>query len=413
MSAREELRGRLARAVQRLGPLAERVVLAGGCAPAAWDLSAVVGDVRPTEDIDLVVEASSLRAYHALAAQGGLKAHVDEANPAPICRHDLGDILIDLMPTDRAILGFANSWYPKAFAAAERRELAPGVAIRVITPIYFVATKLEALADRGAGDYIVSQDLEDIVTAFMGVAGLAWTLRTGREDVHEFIRSRFRELLAERAFVDAWPGCAGGDSSQQAVAFAMMGEIRSAVAPRRGPVRARVRFAGGDLEFSIPRQALMWSETHSRDAARIQAEVDRAVTTDRSSAAAMRQCWAPEPFDDRRLDYVPVTFIACECEACAGAGTEMIPCWTCEACMRGARTACPRCHRDQAAFAEPAAEARRARARTGFLLTDSLRCRIHDHDACPRRWEFSTPVAGGSIEHVAACGCACHRDAGR
>jgi hypothetical protein len=59
VSTRSELRERLARVAKALGPAIGRVVLVGGCAPAADDLPDVAGDVRPTEDVDLLVDASS------------------------------------------------------------------------------------------------------------------------------------------------------------------------------------------------------------------------------------------------------------------------------------------------------------------------------------------------------------------
>ena len=74
-----------------------------------------------------------------------------------------------------------------------------------------------------------------------------------------------------------------------------------------------------------------------------------------------------------------------------------------------ARETCSRCGWLATAFPERSDDVFRVRARIGYLLTDSLRCRVHDHDACPRRWEFSTPVTDGKQMHVAACDCECHR----
>lgn len=56
------------------------------------------------------------------------------------------------MPTTAEILGFTNRWYAEATAHAMRREIAPGLAARVASALYFVAMKLEAFAGRGDGN---------------------------------------------------------------------------------------------------------------------------------------------------------------------------------------------------------------------------------------------------------------------
>ena len=52
---------------------------------------------------------------------------------APICRWRIGDLILDLMPTDEAILGFANRWYPDALAKATTTRLSSGRIIRTLT----------------------------------------------------------------------------------------------------------------------------------------------------------------------------------------------------------------------------------------------------------------------------------------
>ena len=75
-----------------------------------------------------------------------------------------GGALLDVMPTDRAVLGFGNRWYEEAVRSAFQYILPSGTPILLITAPVFIATKLEAFADRGAGDFLASHDLEDITT---------------------------------------------------------------------------------------------------------------------------------------------------------------------------------------------------------------------------------------------------------
>lgn len=50
-----------------LGPLRERVVFVGGCATGLLLPVPNLLDVRPTEDVDGIVEVTTLAGYHAFA----------------------------------------------------------------------------------------------------------------------------------------------------------------------------------------------------------------------------------------------------------------------------------------------------------------------------------------------------------
>jgi hypothetical protein len=77
-------------------------------------------------------------------------------------------VLFDLMPTDPAILGFSNRWYPEAVKTATHVQLSDRILIRVISAPAFVATKLEAFVSRGGSDILSSHDLEDILNVIDG-----------------------------------------------------------------------------------------------------------------------------------------------------------------------------------------------------------------------------------------------------
>ncbi len=51
---------------QVMGPVCEQVVFVGGCATGLLVDDADLIDVRPTEDVDAIVEVASLAAYHQL-----------------------------------------------------------------------------------------------------------------------------------------------------------------------------------------------------------------------------------------------------------------------------------------------------------------------------------------------------------
>jgi hypothetical protein len=93
----------------------------------------------------------------------------DTGDGPPICRWRQKKTILDVMPLDAKILGFSNRWYKPALDSAIVRELGPDLRVRVVTGFYFCATKSEALAGRGKGDYQASHDLEDLI------AVVGWT----------------------------------------------------------------------------------------------------------------------------------------------------------------------------------------------------------------------------------------------
>ena len=91
-----------------------------------------------------------------------------------------------------------------------------GLRIRVVTSVYFCATKLEAFAGRGHGDYSSSQDLEDFVSVVDGRAELAGEIQHAAYDVRSYIAGKTEELLKTAEFKDALPGCLLPDAASQA-----------------------------------------------------------------------------------------------------------------------------------------------------------------------------------------------------
>lgn len=95
-----------------------------------------------------------------------------------ICRWRVDGITVDIMPTDETILGFTNRWYTEVVATAQPATVPiladeePELKILLVTPLCFVATKIEAFLGRGNGEYYMSHDLEDIVTVLNGRAEL-------------------------------------------------------------------------------------------------------------------------------------------------------------------------------------------------------------------------------------------------
>jgi hypothetical protein len=124
-------------------------------------------------------------------------------------------MVVDVMPTDAQVLGFSNRWYPAALATAELRR-AVDRDVRLVTPVFFLATKLEAYRGRGGGDVSASHDLEDIVTVVDGRPEIVEEVAGAALDVRAYIAGEIQALVANPDFTDALPGFLLPDAASQA-----------------------------------------------------------------------------------------------------------------------------------------------------------------------------------------------------
>ena len=200
-----------------LGDLRESLVFVGGCATGLLVTVIRAQVIRPTDDVDMVVQAATSREYHKVEASLEARGFVhDMSDDAPICRWRYQGIAVDLMPTEAGALGFNNRWYPLAVESAQWVKLDDDLAIRLITAPVFIATKFEAFKGRGNGDFLMSHDLEDIITVVDGRAVLSEEVLQTTDELREYLAHKFRELLASSAFLDALAGHLPGDSASQA-----------------------------------------------------------------------------------------------------------------------------------------------------------------------------------------------------
>ena len=190
-----------------LGPLCERLVFVGGCATGLLLTNPAAAGVRVTEDVDAIIEVTTLAGYHAmqpLLAERGFKQTMEDG--APPFRWLWKRMQLDLVPVDARVLGFANRWYRPGFAAAVTTELQPGLTLRHLDAPHFLATKFEAFNDRGGRDVYLSHDLEDIITVIDGRVELADEIRSTETSVRVHVVQQTQALLAHHDMRNALPG---------------------------------------------------------------------------------------------------------------------------------------------------------------------------------------------------------------
>lgn len=202
---------------QRLGDdLLGELVFVGGTVAGLLITDPAMPAIRPTEDVDLLVQALTLADYHRVEKTFAARGFTHDMSPdAPVCRWRVGGVAVDVMPALEEILGFSNLWYPLALETAEPVALPSGIVIRLVAAPVFLATKLEAFSGRGNSDYLFSHDLGDFLAMIDGRESLIDECQASNAELRAYLRERVTGLLNTPAFIDALPGHLPGDVASQ------------------------------------------------------------------------------------------------------------------------------------------------------------------------------------------------------
>ena len=199
-----------------LGPLRGRVAFLGGAVTGLLLTDPAAPEVRATDDVDVILETVTRSAYYRLEEElRGLGFVQRHADGDPLCRWTVEGVVVDVMPTDEAILGFGNRWYIPAIAHAQTVTLSDGLDIRVISAPYFLATKLEAFRGRGKGDFLGSADMADIVSVVDGRAELVAEVLAADASVREYMAQTIGAYRELEAFKEAVAGHMLPDAASQ------------------------------------------------------------------------------------------------------------------------------------------------------------------------------------------------------
>lgn len=201
----------------RLGDaLRSELVFVGGAIAGLLITDTASPQIRPTEDVDMIVHTLALTDYRqierALERQGFTQ---DLRQEAPICRWTVDGVTVDIMPTIESVLGFSNQWYPYAIRTSKQLTLPSGGKIRVISAVAFLATKLEAFSGRGNQDYLFSHDLGDVLALIDGRESLINECRQASAEIQNYLSEKISALMATGAFRQALPGHLPGDMASQ------------------------------------------------------------------------------------------------------------------------------------------------------------------------------------------------------
>jgi hypothetical protein len=168
-------------AADALGPLRDRVVFLGAATISLWMTDPAARAPRVTYDVDVVAEVVTLASYEAFQVELRRAGFNEDVESGVICRwrHPETSLILDAVPAEPRLVGFGGHWLRPAVEASVEHQLPSGTIIRVVSPVYLVATKLEAFADRGSDDCIASRDLRTSSRSSILARSLrkSWTVR--------------------------------------------------------------------------------------------------------------------------------------------------------------------------------------------------------------------------------------------
>lgn len=188
-----------------LKDLKDKVVFIGGATVSLY-AERQKFEIRPTDDIDVIVEILNYVGRAKLEEKLRSLGFQHDMGSSVVCRYKIQDITVDIMPTEDPTIGFKNRWYPQGFKNAVSYEIDAKDTIKILSAPFFIATKLEAFKDRGKGDGRTSQDFEDIIFVMENRNSIWDEMVNCENDLRNYLASEFRSFINNPNILE-WIDC--------------------------------------------------------------------------------------------------------------------------------------------------------------------------------------------------------------
>lgn len=189
-----------------LGSLNDSVVFVGGATVSLYPDRVLLNEVRPTNDVDIIVEVLNYKERLAIEEKLRNRGFTDDIESGIVCRFRVQGIVVDVMPTKDESIGFSNMWYAPGFQNSILHQIDSLCSIRILPAPYFVATKLEAFKGRGNKDGRTSHDFEDIIFVLENRMAIWQEFANGSPNLKKYLQSEFSEFLQIPHFKE-WIDC--------------------------------------------------------------------------------------------------------------------------------------------------------------------------------------------------------------
>lgn len=190
-----------------LGNLKDLVVFVGGATVSLY-ADRMAEEVRETMDIDIVVQIFTRLEFEKLENELRQLGFESDTSASFVGRYKFKSLLVDVMPISEDILGFSNKWYKEGFDSAIDYTIDEHHSVKIFSPPYFLATKIEAFKSRGKnhqGEYDgrTSDDFEDIVFVLENRLAIWEEIKASSTSVKNYLKREFAWLLA-MPYIDEW-----------------------------------------------------------------------------------------------------------------------------------------------------------------------------------------------------------------
>ena len=189
---------RIARA---LGVLNDQIVYVGGAVAGLYADDPGAQEVRPTKDVDIVLEIASSLELEAFRQQLEERSIYFAKDSNIMCRFTYHNILLDVMATKEIDWAPTNPWFKAGFDYSEIYRL-DEVTIKIMPVAYYLASKFTAFKERGK-DPRTSPDFEDIVYVLDNRTTLIQDILKSENDVQMFLIAEFKTISNNTFFQEA------------------------------------------------------------------------------------------------------------------------------------------------------------------------------------------------------------------
>lgn len=150
----------------KLDYLLKDVVFVGGSVVALYADDPAADEVRPTDDVDIVVGISSYTEFTLFESAIRLLGFQNVIDSKISSRYRINEIIVDVAPAEETALSSTNKWYKQGMEESFLYKIDNEISIRLMPFAYFIASKIEAHNSRNKSDLRTSKDFEDIVYSF-------------------------------------------------------------------------------------------------------------------------------------------------------------------------------------------------------------------------------------------------------
>lgn len=185
-----------------LGNLKDKFVFVGGATVSLY-ADRMTEEMRPTDDVDILVEVWSRWDYAAMEEKLRQAGFQNDIEAKFLGRYIIHGVTVDLMPISGDILGFTNIWYAEGFKQAIEFNIDNDNTVKIFSPPYFIASKLEAFKNRGGSDGRTSSDFEDIIFVFENRNSIWNEMKESEKLVKANLQKEFSRFF-ENPYFEEW-----------------------------------------------------------------------------------------------------------------------------------------------------------------------------------------------------------------